>query len=212
MSTNRAIFFNVCVSTNSDRGCSAFGRFTSAVAPPFSVTFTWKHNNRLVVGAACVHVWCVCMRGSRRRPTLARYSRRSNHTWQQRVSISDQTTVQPFSEVQLQTMPSSAHQHPLVRGRILKHDETVFVVTRRTHVVVVLTCWPGRQRRLAVSVVHPRSRFSFFWNNLFYGNFHRQKSWNSHQPGLGIRPPARLGGPIVRCDVTPVPGSLPLRR
>ena len=52
----------------------------------------------------------------------------------------------------------------------------------------------------------------FFWNIFFYGNSHRQKSWNSHQPRLGISPPARLGGPIVRCDVTPVPGSLPLGR
>ena len=29
--------------------------------PAFSVTPTWKRNNRVVVGAACVGVWCVCV-------------------------------------------------------------------------------------------------------------------------------------------------------
>ena len=39
-----------------------------------------------------------------------------------------------------------------------------------------------------------------------------EKRWNSHRPRLGIRFPPRLGGPIVHCDVTPVPGSFPLGR
>ena len=39
-----------------------------------------------------------------------------------------------------------------------------------------------------------------------------KKSRDSPQLRLGIRPPARLGGPIARCDVIPVPGSLPLGR
>jgi hypothetical protein len=43
----------------------------------------------------------------------------------------------------------------------------------------------------------------------FCGNFQRQKSWNSHQLRLGISPPARFGGPIARCDVTPVSGVSP---
>ena len=39
-----------------------------------------------------------------------------------------------------------------------------------------------------------------------------QKSWNSHQLRLGIRPPARLGGAVRRSSANPLPGPLPLGR
>ena len=40
----------------------------------------------------------------------------------------------------------------------------------------------------------PPVEVQFFRNNFFCGNFFLQKSWDSHQLRLGIRPPARLGG------------------
>ena len=52
----------------------------------------------------------------------------------------------------------------------------------------------------------------FFWNNFFCGNFVLQKSWDSHQLRLGIRPPARLGGAMRRSSANPLPGPLPLGR
>ena len=58
----------------------------------------------------------------------------------------------------------------------------------------------------------PPVEVQFFRNNFFCGNFVLQKSWNSHQPRLGIAPLAQFRGPIARFGANPLPGPLPLGR
>ena len=77
-----------------------------------------------------------------------------------------------------------------------------------------LTARPKWLHRYAISVEKYTSGrgLVFFGITFLTETSTDKKSWNSHQLRLGISPPARFGGPIARCDVTPVPGSLPLGR
>ena len=59
---------------------------------------------------------------------------------------------------------------------------------------------------------HPRTRNGFFCNNFFAGTSTDKKSWNSHQPRLGIAPLARFYGPIARFGANSLAGPLPLGR
>ena len=71
--------------------------------------------------------------------------------------------------------------------------------------------WPWRATSLLrVPTAHPTSRFTFFGITYSTRTLVCKKRWDSHQPRVGISPPARLGGAMRRCDVNPHPGSLPL--
>ena len=52
--------------------------------------------------------------------------------------------------------------------------------------------------RACTSFVHPRSRSRFFFETTLLRALVWYKSWNSHQPRLGIAPLARFCGPMVR--------------
>ena len=78
----------------------------------------------------------------------------------------------------------------------------VLIVSPETRLVLVL----------ARAQITPPVEVQFFRNNFFCGNLVLQKSWNSHQPRLGIAPLARFRGPIARSGANSLPGPLPLGR